>query len=63
MIRRQALSATQGKKGTFEENRRRYKGMKNKANKAVSKAMREKAEEVHTELLNNKNAEMGCLGQ
>ena len=26
-----------------EENKRRYKSMKNKANKAVSKAMREKA--------------------
>ena len=29
--------------------------MKNKANKAVSKAMREKAEEVHTELQNCPN--------
>ena len=27
-----------------EENKRRYKSMKNKANKAVSKAMREKPE-------------------
>ena len=32
-----------------EENRRRYKSMKNKAKKAVSKAMREKAEEALTE--------------
>ena len=31
-----------------EENKRMYKSMKNKANKAVSKAMREKAEEVLT---------------
>ena len=29
-----------------EENKRRYKSMKNKAKKAVSKAMREKAEEA-----------------
>ena len=35
-----------------EENKRRYKSMKNKARKAVSKAMREKAEEVHIELKN-----------
>ena len=33
-----------------EENKRRYKSMKNKANKAVSRAMREKDELVHTEL-------------
>ena len=33
-----------------EENKRRYKSMKYKANKAVSKAMRKKAEEVLTEL-------------
>ena len=32
-----------------EENKRRYKIMKNKAKKAVSKAKREKAEEAHTE--------------
>ena len=32
-----------------EENKRRYRGMKNKAKKTVSKAMREKAEEVITE--------------
>ena len=32
-----------------EENRRRYEGMKNKAKKAVSKAMREKTEEALTE--------------
>ena len=31
-----------------EENKRRYKGMKHNAKKAVSKAMREKAEEVLT---------------
>ena len=33
-----------------DENKRRHKGMKNKANKPVSKATREKAEEVLTEL-------------
>ena len=33
-----------------EGNKRRYKSMKNKARKAVSKAMREKAEEALTEL-------------
>ena len=33
-----------------EENKSRYKSMKSKAKKAVSKAMREKAEEVLTEL-------------
>ena len=38
-----------------EENKRRYKSMKNKVNKAVSKAMREKAEEAHTELQNCPN--------
>ena len=38
-----------------EENKRRYKRMKNKAKKAVSKAMREKAEEVLTELQNCHN--------
>ena len=31
------------------ENKRRYESMKNKATKAVSKAMREKAEEEITE--------------
>ena len=35
-----------------EENKMRHKSMKNKAKKAVSKAMREKAEEVLTELQN-----------
>ena len=35
-----------------EENKRRYKSMKSKANKAVSKAMRETAEEALTELQN-----------
>ena len=33
-----------------EENKRRHKSLKNKAKKAVSKAMREKAEEALTEL-------------
>ena len=33
-----------------EENKRGYESMKNKAKKAVSKAMREKAEEALTEL-------------
>ena len=33
-----------------EENKSRYESMKNKAKKAVSKALREKAEEVLTEL-------------
>ena len=33
-----------------EENKRRYKSLENKAKKAVSKAMREKAEEALTEL-------------
>ena len=33
-----------------EENKRRYKNRKNKANKAVSKALIEKAEEALTEL-------------
>ena len=32
-----------------EENKRRYKSMNNKANKAVSKAIREKADEALTE--------------
>ena len=32
-----------------EENKRRYKSMKNKAKKAVSKVMRQKAEKAHTE--------------
>ena len=35
-----------------EENRRSYKNIWNKANEAVSKAMREKTEEVLTELQN-----------
>ena len=34
----------------FEENKRRYEIMKNRAKKAVSKAMRKKAEEPYTEL-------------
>ena len=33
-----------------EENKRRYKNMKNKANKAVSKALIEKSDEALTEL-------------
>ena len=37
---------------TTDENKRRYEGMKNKARKAVSKVLREKAEEVLTELQN-----------
>ena len=43
-----------------DENKRRHKSMKNKEKKAVSKAMREKEEEVLTE---EKIAHMGCLGQ
>ena len=35
-----------------EENKRRYKSLKNKAKKAVSKAMTEKTEKVLSELLN-----------
>ena len=35
-----------------EENKRRYEDMKNIANKAFSKAMREKADEALTELQN-----------
>ena len=42
-----------------EENKRRHKGMKNEAKKAVSKEMRQKAEEALTEL---KAAQIGCLG-
>ena len=38
-----------------EENKRRYKSMKNKAKKIVTKAMREKAEEALTELQNCQN--------
>ena len=38
-----------------EKNKRRYKGMQNKANKAVSKALREKAEEALAELQNCPN--------
>ena len=38
-----------------EENKRRYKSMKNKVNKAVSQVMREKAEEALTELQNCPN--------
>ena len=41
-----------------EKNKRRYKSMKNKENKAVSKAMRGKAEEALTKL---KHYQMGCL--
>ena len=37
---------------SIEENKRRYKSMKNKAKKAVSKTFREKAEEALTELQN-----------
>ena len=35
-----------------EENKSKYKSMKNKASKAASKAMREKAEEALTKLPN-----------
>ena len=38
-----------------EENKRRYRSMKNKANKAVSKAMREKADEALTDFQNCPN--------
>ena len=41
------------------ENKRRYESMKNKASKAVSKAMREKAEEALAVL---KNCQNGILG-
>ena len=37
------------RQNSTEENKRMYKSMKNKANKSVLKAMREKAEEAHTE--------------
>ena len=43
-----------------EKNKKRYKSMKSKANKAVSKAMRETSEEVITE--ENLFAQMGYLG-
>ena len=36
-------------RNSTEENKRKYKSMKNKAKKAVSKAMREKSEEALTE--------------
>ena len=42
-----------------EENKRRYKSMKNKASKAVSKATRQKAKR---RLLNYKISHMICLG-
>ena len=35
-----------------EKNKRRYKSMKNKAKKAVSKALREKADEALTDITN-----------
>ena len=38
-----------------EENKRRYKSMKNKVKKAVSKTMREKAEDALTVLQNYQN--------
>ena len=41
-----------------EENKRKHKSI-NKANKAVSNAMREKAEEAHAEV---KNCPNECLG-
>ena len=46
-------------RNSTEENKRRYKSMKNKAKKAVSKAMREKAEKVFNEL---QIAQIGCSG-
>ena len=61
------MEAVSKKKGAYkamcqnstEENKRRYKSMKNKAKKAVSKAMREMADEALTEL---KHAQVGCIG-
>ena len=41
-----------------EEIKRRYKRMKNKAKKTVSKVVKEKTDEALTELQNDK---MGCL--
>ena len=38
-----------------EENKNRHGGMKNRANKAISREMGEKAEERHTELRNCQN--------
>ena len=38
-----------------EENKRMYKSMKSKAMKAVSMAIKEKAEEAHTELIHCPN--------
>ena len=57
------MEAVSGKKeahkamcqNSTEENIRRYENMKNKANKAVSKATKEKAGEVLTELQNCQN--------
>ena len=45
-------------RNSSDENRNRYNGMKNKANKSVSKAMRKKVEERLTEL---KIVQMECL--
>ena len=42
-----------------EENKRRYKNMKNRANKAVSKATRQKSKEALTE---SQNCPDGMLG-
>ena len=42
-------------RNSTEENNRSYKRMKNKANKPISKAMREKAEEALAELRNCPN--------
>ena len=44
-------------RSSTEENKRRYKSIKNKARKTVSDVMRELAEEVLTEY---KFAKMGC---
>ena len=45
-------------RNSTEENKKRYKDMKSKAKKAVTKAMREKTEEAFTD---KKIAQMGCL--
>ena len=45
-------------KNSSAENKRRYKSIKNKAKKAVSRAMREKAEEAFTDM---KIVQMECI--
>ena len=44
-----------------EENKRRCERIKNRANKAVSEAMRQKAEEAFTELQNSQNGMFGLV--